>query len=64
MGLPKNISQAHCAVQLLGQLKADESKALVLGEESLLVPTLSALNNNFDSWNVTMGYPIGTYFCG
>lgn len=58
VGLPKNISQAHCAVQLLGQLKADESKALVLGEESLLVPTLSALNNNFDSWNVTMGYPL------
>tara|TARA_S200000501_G_scaffold373190_1_gene419759 strand:+ start:2121 stop:4847 length:2727 start_codon:yes stop_codon:yes gene_type:complete len=58
VGLPKNISQAHCAVQLLGQLKADESKALVLGEESLLIPTLSALNNNFDSWNVTMGYPM------
>ena len=58
VGLPKNISQAHCAVQLLGQLKANESTALVLGEESLLIPTLSAINNNVNSWNVTMGYPM------
>ena len=57
VGLPKNIAQAQYAAQILAQ-PANGSTALVLGEESLLRPTLSALDPNTSEWNVTMGLPL------
>ena len=61
IGVSKNIAQAKCAGQLAGQLASDypdEKIAVVLGNESILTPALSAIDNIALNWNVTMGYPL------
>ena len=35
-----------------------EKTAIILGNEALLIPTLSAIDDKLLDWNVTMGYPI------
>ena len=57
IGLPKNISQAQWATQLLEGVQTSGT-ALVLGEESLLTPTLASLNETNEPSNVTMGFPL------
>ncbi len=58
---PNNLIQAKSASQILNKLakKFKESKTvLVLGEESILSPVLSAVSKTEESYNVTMGYPL------
>ena len=61
IGVSKNVAQAKYAVQLAAQIAIDHPKektAVVLGNESLLTPVLSAINDTTLGWNVTMGYPL------
>jgi len=59
-GIPKNIGQARYAGQLIstyaGQNSDHLNTAVVLADESLLLPLLSSLPENIPA-NVTMGYP-------
>jgi len=58
---PNNLIQAKSASQILNKLakKFKESKTvLVLGEESILSPVLSAVSKTEESYNVTMGFPL------
>ena len=62
VGVPKNIGQAKYAASLLKKTASDSDAlaktALVLGNESILIPILSGLPAEVDQWNVTMGYPL------
>tara|TARA_A100001011_G_scaffold398262_1_gene502055 strand:- start:5 stop:2734 length:2730 start_codon:yes stop_codon:yes gene_type:complete len=61
IGVSKNIAQAKYAAQLAAQLAndhPDEKTVVVLGNESLLTPALSAIDDTIMAWNVTMGYPL------
>ena len=61
IGVTKNIAQAKYAAQLAERIQAkgsDEKTAVVLGNESLLIPALSSLSVAQKKWNVTMGYPL------
>lgn len=61
IGVSKNIAQAKYASQLAAKLATgypDEKTAVVLGNESLLSPALSAIEGTNKGWNVTMGYPL------
>ncbi len=55
--LPKNISQAKKVGELLRNLSANELKetAVVLGDETLLLPVLNSLPKNVTDVNITMG---------
>ncbi len=64
IGTPKSIGQAKIAGKIIENLQnqnADganlENVALILGEESLLIPVLYALPSNVGTLNITMGYP-------
>ena len=48
---------AHLAQELTTQYP-NEKIALVLGDESYLVPALSSFDPTFKNWNVTMGYSL------
>ena len=61
IGANASIQQVKYAARLAEQLirrYPEERIALVLGDESYLIPTLSAFQSDFDQWNVTMGYPL------
>ena len=61
IGVSKNVAQAKYAGQLAVQLATDypdEKTAVVLGNESLLTPAISAIDGTVLGWNVTMGYPL------
>ena len=60
VGVPKNIGQAKFVGELLSQMNAEELKntAVVLGDESLLLPVLNSLPPNVEEVNVTMGFPL------
>ena len=61
IGVSKNVAQAKYAAQLAAKLATDhpeEKIAVVLGDESLLTPALSAIDDTALGWNVTMGYPL------
>ncbi len=60
IGIPKSIGQAKYAGEILSSLTPTQlnSTALVLGDESLLLPMLNAMPNNIDALNITMGYPL------
>ena len=56
-----NLIQAKSASQILNKLakKFKESKTvLVLGDDSILSPVLSAVSKTEESYNVTMGFPL------
>jgi len=56
-----SISQVKHAARLAQQLvktHPQEKIALVLGDETYLVPTLSGFDPEFNAWNVTMGYSL------
>ena len=58
--LPKNIGQVKKVGELLSQLSEDELKetAVILGDESLLLPLLNSLPKNVSNINITMGMPL------
>lgn len=60
IGIPKNIGQAKYVGEILANLSPQElnSTALVLGDESLLLPMLNSMPENIQTLNITMGYPI------
>ena len=59
IGFSGNIGQAKYVGTLLEELASTRgSTAVVLGNETMLIPTLSALPESITEWNVTMGYPI------
>jgi len=60
IGVPKNIGQVKFVAETLSELTQDQlnSTALVLGDESLLLPMLNSIPNNIESLNITMGYPL------
>ncbi len=58
-GVPHNTGQVLVAGSLLAELEPEETDntALVLNDESLLIPLLNAIPGNIDDFNVTMGFP-------
>jgi hypothetical protein len=73
-GVPKKVAQARVAASILKEwmLQKNETKntsetsenkrldnvALVLADESLLIPVLNALPDDIGDFNVTMGFPV------
>ena len=60
IGVPKNVGQVKFVAETLSKLSAEElnATALVLGDESLLLPMLNSIPSNIDALNITMGYPL------
>lgn len=60
VGVPKNIGQAKYVGEILSQLSPEELKetAVVLGDESLLLPVLNSLPPNVQEINITMGFAL------
>ncbi|TMU55221.1 PD-(D/E)XK nuclease family protein [Flagellimonas algicola] len=62
-GVPKSISQAQYAGHLLAKIQdaspeGIQDTALVLADESLLIPMLQALPSSISKVNITMGFPL------
>jgi len=62
IGIPKNVGQAKYIGELLLTLKTENSHlnntAVVLGDETLLIPVLNSIPKNIDALNITMGFPL------
>ena len=60
IGVPKNVGQVKFVAETLSKLSKTElnSTALVLGDESLLLPMLNSIPPNIEALNITMGYPL------
>ncbi|NRA94467.1 MAG: PD-(D/E)XK nuclease family protein [Psychroserpens sp.] len=62
IGISKNIGQVKYIGQLLSELieldQPLDKTAIVLGDESLLIPLLNSLPNNVGPINITMGLPL------
>ncbi|WP_299212784.1 PD-(D/E)XK nuclease family protein [uncultured Aquimarina sp.] len=60
IGVPKNVGQAKLAGQILRSIPSAsiEKTALVLADESLLLPVLNSLPESITSLNITMGLPL------
>lgn len=60
IGAPKNIGQAKYVGEILAKMPPEEIKntAVVLGDESLLLPVLNSLPANVEEVNVTMGFAL------
>ena len=60
IGVPKNVGQVKFVAETLSKLSAEElnSTALVLGDESLLLPMLNSIPSKIEALNITMGYPL------
>ena len=66
-GVPSNVGQAYAVREVLNKIsggKITDKKAfetaVVLPQESLLMPLLYSIPKSFNSINVTMGYPIAS----
>lgn len=59
-GVPKNIGQAKYVAEILSGMSQEQlsSTAVVLGDETLLLPVLNSLPENIAALNITMGYPL------
>ena len=59
IGVPHNTGQTMVAGSLLSDVPPGEESetAVVLNDESLLIPLLNALPDNIGQFNITMGYP-------
>ncbi|WP_298531879.1 PD-(D/E)XK nuclease family protein [uncultured Algibacter sp.] len=61
-GIPKNIGQAKYIGSLLKKLQENnttlQNTAVILGDESLLIPVLNSIPNTINSLNITMGFPL------
>ena len=64
VGTPKNIGQIKYVGELLSILKEQhtsfEHTAIVLGDESLLIPLLNSIPEGIGPINITMGLPLGS----
>ena len=64
IGTPKNIGQIKYVGELLSNLKNQkaslENTAIVLGDESLLIPLLNSIPKDIGPINITMGLPLGS----
>ncbi len=60
VGVPKNIGQAKYVGELLSKMSPEELQqtAVVLGDESMLLPVLNSLPPNVDEVNITMGFAL------
>lgn len=60
IGTPQNVLQAKIAADLLDNIRpgTDKSCAVVLADETLLLPLLNSLPLNDTGYNVTMGYSL------
>ena len=60
VGIPRNIGQAKYVGELLSKLSSEEIKktAVILGDESLMIPLLNSLPPTVEEVNVTMGFPL------
>ena len=62
IGVPKQIGQIKYLGSLIDKLSKENNlnnTAVVLGEESLLLPLLNSIPKTIDRVNITMGLPIG-----
>lgn len=59
-GIPGKTGQARIAGTILNNIPAEEHHltAIVLADESMLLPVLNSLPDHLDSFNVTMGFPV------
>ena len=60
IGTPKNIGQVKYIGQLLNSLNSEEldDTAIVLADETMLIPLINSIPQNVKNINVTMGYPL------
>jgi len=61
IGVPQNIAQAKVIGELLSERqKTDDLKntAVVLADETLLIPVLNSLPESLETVNITMGFPL------
>ncbi|MCK7589406.1 PD-(D/E)XK nuclease family protein [Subsaxibacter sp. CAU 1640] len=62
VGIPKNIGQVKYIGELLDKLHTKqtglENTAIVLGDETLLLPLLNSIPAEIDAINITMGLPL------
>ena len=62
IGAPKNISQVKYVSELLNEIKTEkgsiENTAIVLGDETLLLPLLNSIPEGINNLNITMGLPL------
>ena len=62
IGVPKNVGQAKYIGELLHKLKQEnialDKTAVVLGDETLLIPILNSIPKNIETLNITMGMPL------
>lgn len=61
VGVPKNIGQVKYIGELVQRLQSNsniENTAIVLGNESLLIPLLNSIPSNINALNITMGFPL------
>ncbi len=62
IGTPKNIGQVKYIGELLSDLREKHHKisntAVILGDETLLVPLLNSIPRGIDAINITMGLPL------
>lgn len=59
-GITGNVAQTKLAANILNTISKDEfsETAIVLADESLLIPLLNSLPKNISGANITMGYPL------
>jgi hypothetical protein len=59
-GVTGNIAQTKIAANIISGLKEDEhtNTAIVLADESLLIPLLNSLPESISGTNITMGFPL------
>ena len=62
IAVPSSVGQAKQVHQLLSQIQNKEwiNTAVVLPDETLLLPLIHSLPDSIDKINVTMGYPLST----
>ncbi len=60
IGTPKKIGQAKAVGQILNDIPANKlsSTAVILGDETLLLPLLNAIPKHIKDVNITMGLPL------
>jgi ATP-dependent helicase/nuclease subunit B len=61
-GIPKNIGQAKYIGSILNTIQSSkntlDSTAVILGDESLLIPVLNSIPKKITALNITMGFPL------
>ena len=60
IGTPKNIAQVKYVGELLSSLNSEEldNTAVILADETMLIPLINSIPQNVKNINVTMGYPL------